>query len=71
MRQMKTFEFALWKIKSEKVELLHSHTNQQFIDEFLELFVDLSNRYLNMMIAGDFYIQYFHIENKNVEVNLI
>ena len=51
IRKMKTFEFALWKIKSGKVEFeflgiyypppsqLHKHTNQQFI----ELFVDLNN----------------------------
>ena len=43
---------------------LHKHTNQQFIDKFPELFVDLSNRYSNMMTAGDFNIQHFHVEIK-------
>ena len=74
---MKTFEFALWKIRNGKVEFeflgiyhplslqLHKHTNQWIIDEFLEQFVDLSNRYLNMMI-GDFNC---HVENKNVDAD--
>ena len=48
---------------------LHKHTNQDFIDKFLELSADLSNRYLNMMIAGDFNIQYFHLENENVDAD--
>ena len=75
MRKIKTFEFALWEIKSGKVGfeflgIYHSppsQLHQQFIDEFLELFVDLSNRCLNAMIAGDFNTQYFNIKNKNVD----
>ena len=76
MKKMKTLEFALWKIKSGKVEFeflgiyhppslqLHKHTNQKFVDEFHELFVDLSNKYLNMMIEGDLNIHIFTLKIK-------
>ena len=63
---MKTFEFAVWnlKIQNDKLQLMgvyhppplkiHQHTDQMFIDEFLELYMEISVKYTNLMISGDF-----------------
>ena len=42
------------------------HMNLQFIDEFLDLYMQLSKKHLNMIITGDFNIHYFE-EVKNAE----
>ena len=35
------------------------HTNEDFIDEFLELFMDLSKMFTDLLIMGDFDIYYY------------
>ena len=35
------------------------HTNENVIDEFLELFLDLSKKYMDLLIMGDFNIHYY------------
>ena len=74
-RMMKTFEFAAWNLKIQNKELqlmgvyhpppskIHQHTDQMFIDEFLELDMEISVKYTNLMISGDFNIHYFNAKN--------
>ena len=37
---------------------LHKHTNQQFLDELIEVYATLSVRHLNLIIMGDFSVHY-------------
>ena len=39
------------------------HTDQMFIDKFLELYMEISFKYSTLMISGDFSIHYFNDEN--------
>ena len=72
---MKTFEFMVWNLKIQNKELqvmgvyhappskIHQHTDQMFIDEFLELYMEISVKYTILMISGDFNIHYFNDKN--------
>ena len=42
---------------------IHQQTEQMFIDEFLELYMEISVKYTNLMIGGDFNIHYFNDKN--------
>ena len=74
-KMIKTFEFAVWKPKIQNKELqlmgvyhspplkIHLHTDQMFIGEFLELYMEISVKFSNLMISGDFNIHYFNDEH--------
>ena len=78
-KQMKFFEYALWRIEynNEKLDILriyhpppseiNQHTIKNFTDEFLELYVELATIYKNFIIAGDFNIQINNKENPEIE----
>ena len=68
----RTFEYGLWELTSGKSNIMllgiyhpspsnrNVHTNEDFIDNFLELFMDLSKKYMDFLIMGDFNIHYYH-----------
>ena len=72
---LRAFEYGLWNIVNgnnnfEILGLYHPppsdknlHMNLQFIDEFLDLYFQLSEKYLNMVITGDFNIHYYEEVN--------
>ena len=75
---LRTLEYGLWNIMNgnnnfEIFWLYHlppsdnnHHMNLHFIDEFLDLYMQLSEKHLNMIISGDFNIHYFE-EVNNVD----
>ena len=77
---LRTFEYGLWNIVNgnnnfEILRLYHPppsdknyHMNLQFIDEFLDLYVWLSEKHLNMIITGDFNIHYFEEANNTEQL---
>ena len=68
---IRTFEYGLWELTSGKSNIMllgiyhlppsnrNVHTNENFIDEFLELFMDLSKKYIDLLIMGNFDIHYY------------
>ena len=68
----RTFEYGLWELTSGKSNIMllgiyhpppsnrNAHTNENFIDEILELFTDLSKKYRDILIMGDFNIHYYY-----------
>ena len=67
----RTFEYGLWELPSSKSYIMllgiyhpppsnrNIHTNENFPDKFLELFMDLSKKYMDLLIMGDFNIHYY------------
>ena len=76
---MKILEFAVWNLKIQnKVQLMDAYhpppskmyqqTDQMFIDEFLELYMEISVKYTNQMTRGNFnVIHYFNKENDSLQ----
>ena len=68
----RTFEYGLWELTSGRSNIIllgiyhpppsnrNIHTNENFIDEFLELFMDLSKNYTDLLIMGGFNTHYYH-----------
>ena len=62
-----------YKIQNKELQLMgmyhppplkiHQHIDQVFIDKFLELYMEISFKYTNLMISGDFNIHYFNDKN--------
>ena len=68
----KTFENGLWKNKAgnqgfsflgvchPSLSEINVHTNQQFVNELLDLFTEIMNKSNDMIVARDFNIHYLN-----------